>query len=218
MKEKIVWVCGVVLIAGVLWYFFGTARYSPNPHRRTGVIVAFGDSLTAGYGVSESESYPAVLDRELRARGYRYTLINKGVSGDTTTDALERLDEVISEKPEVVILVLGGNDMLRNVPVGQTEANMRTLIERLQAEKVLVVLGGMRSIKLGSLDRLAFNELYPRLAEEYKLPFIEYFLEGVALNSSLKIADQIHPNAQGYQKIVSDQVLPVMKQVLRKDD
>jgi acyl-CoA thioesterase-1 len=218
MKEKIIWVCSAVLVAGILWHFVGSSRYSPNPHRRTGVVVAFGDSLTAGYGVSESESYPALLTEELRTRGYRYTLVNKGVSGDTTADALKRLDEVIDEKPEVVILVLGGNDMLRNVPVGQTEANMRTLIERLQAEKVLVVLGGMRSIKLGSADRPAFNELYPRLAEEYDVPFIEYFLEGVALNSSLKIADQIHPNADGYRKIVSDHVLPVMKQVLRKDD
>ena len=211
-------ITGTLLAVGALWYMFGSTRYAPNPYRQTGVLVAFGDSLTAGYGVAESESYPALLAEKLRARGYRYRVINKGVSGDTTADALKRLDEVLEEKPEVVILVLGGNDMLRNVSVTETERNLRQLIERLQSEKILVVLGGMRSIKLGSSERTSFNELYPKLATEYKLPFIEYFLEGVALKSSLKISDQIHPNALGYQKIVSDSVLPIVLQVLRKDD
>ena len=178
-------------------------------------IVAFGDSLTAGLGVSVEESYPAQLQRRLDVLGYTYRVINAGVSGDTTAGGLRRVSWILTNKPDVVILELGANDGLRGLSVDQTRHNLREIIQRLQEAGVGVVLAGMKLPPNYGQDYLArFEGIYPSLAKEYRLPLIPFFLEGVGGSSSLNQADGIHPTAKGYALVV-EQVLKILGPLLK---
>jgi len=177
-------------------------------------IVAFGDSLTAGLGVSPEEAYPAQLQRKLEARGYGYQVINAGVSGDTTAGGLRRVDWVLKGQPQIVILELGANDGLRGIDLAQTRANLEQIIQRLQAAGVTVVLAGMKlPANYGRDYTTRFEAIYPELARKYHLVLIPFFLEGVAAQRTLNQADEIHPTGAGYQVIV-DRLLPVLEPVL----
>ncbi|HTN42766.1 MAG TPA: arylesterase [Nitrospiria bacterium] len=182
-----------------------TVPISPPPsHSATeGVIVAFGDSLTAGLGVTEEEAYPAVLERKIRAAGFSYRVVNGGVSGETTAGGLRRVPWILQSRPEIVILELGANDGLRGLGVVETEKNLAEIIEELQKEHVRVVLAGMRMPpNYGREYTGAFEKIFPELAGRYHLTLIPFFLEGVAARPDLNQADGIHPTALGYQKIV----------------
>ena len=177
-------------------------------------IVAFGDSLTAGLGVPVDESYPAQLQRRLDSLGYRYRVINAGVSGDTTAGGLRRVSWVLSNKPELVILELGANDGLRGLPVDQTRSNLRQIISQLQEAGTKVVLAGMKLPPNYGQDYTAsFEVMYRMLAQERRLPFIPFFLDGVGGSSSLNQADGIHPTKEGY-KVIVEEVLKVLMPVL----
>ncbi len=177
-------------------------------------IVAFGDSLTAGFGVQADESYPAQLQRRLDSLGYHYRMINAGVSGDTTAGGLRRVPWILNSKPELVILELGANDGLRGLPVDQTKSNLRQIIRQLQEAGTTVVLAGMKlPPNYGQDYTTNFEAMYQMLAKEYHLALIPFFLEGVGGSSSLNQADGIHPTKEGYEIIV-DQVLKVLKPVL----
>ncbi|HWG95887.1 MAG TPA: arylesterase [Nitrospira sp.] len=177
-------------------------------------IVAFGDSLTAGFGVQADESYPAQLQRRLDNLGYHYRMINAGVSGDTTAGGLRRVPWILNNKPELVILELGANDGLRGLPVDQTKSNLRQIIRQLQEAGTTVVLAGMKlPPNYGQDYTTNFEAMYQMLAKEYHLALIPFFLEGVGGSSSLNQADGIHPTKEGYEIIV-DQVLKVLKPVL----
>ena len=168
-------------------------------------IVAFGDSLTAGYGLSSDESYPAKLQKRLIEENYHYQVINAGVSGDTTAGGLRRLDWVLKSRPTIVILVLGGNDGLRGLPLDDTYANLEKIIQRLKAEGVTTLLGGMKiPPNYGEAYTSEFSKMYERLAREYDVKLMPFFLEGVALRPHLTQADGIHPTAEGYQIIVEN--------------
>jgi len=177
-------------------------------------IVAFGDSLTAGLGVQADESYPAQLQRRLDDLKYPYRVINAGVSGDTTAGGLRRVPWILNNKPELVILELGANDGLRGLSIDQTKNNLRQIVERLREAGAAVVLAGMKlPPNYGEDYTTRFEAIYPALAQEYHLPLIPFFLEGVGGASSLNQADGIHPTKEGYE-IVVEQVLKVLKTAL----
>jgi acyl-CoA thioesterase I len=168
-------------------------------------IVAFGDSLTAGLGVAQEEAYPAQLQRRLDASGYRYRVINAGVSGDTTAGGVRRVDWVLNSKPAVVVLELGANDGLRGIDPEKTRSNLETIIQRLQAAGVTVVLAGMKLPPNYGKDYSArFAALYPELAKKYRVSLMPFFLEGVAAREALNQADGIHPTEAGYRVIVEN--------------
>ncbi|TKS58102.1 MAG: arylesterase [Nitrospira sp.] len=177
-------------------------------------IVAFGDSLTAGLGVSADESYPAQLQRRLDTLNYRYRVINAGVSGDTTAGGLRRVPWVLNSKPVLVILELGGNDGLRGLSLDQTKSNLRQIIQRLQQAGVTVILAGMKlPPNYGQEYTMGFEAIYPTLAKQYQLPLIPFFLEGVAASATLNQADGIHPTKEGYRMIV-EQILKILSPLL----
>jgi len=195
--------CPVALVAG--------SASTPDSRPR---IVAFGDSLTAGLGVSADESYPAQLQRRLDSLTYRYRVINAGVSGDTTAGGLRRVPWVLNSKPELVILELGGNDGLRGLSLDQTKSNLRAIIQRFQRAGVTVILAGMKlPPNYGPEYTMGFEAIYPTLAKQYHLPLIPFFLEGVAASSTLNQADGIHPTKEGYGMIV-EQILKILSPLL----
>lgn len=168
-------------------------------------IVAFGDSLTSGLGVAQEDAYPAQLQRRLDAAGYRYRVINAGVSGDTTAGGLRRVEWVLNSKPAIVILELGANDGLRGIDPAQTRANLAAIIQRLQAAGVTVILAGMKlPPNYGREYTARFEAIYPELARTYRLPLMPFFLEGVAAKDTLNQADGIHPTEAGYRVIVEN--------------
>lgn len=181
-------------------------------------IVAFGDSLTAGFGVQIDESYPAQLQRRLDSLGYHYRVINAGVSGDTTAGGLRRVSWILNSKPELVILELGANDGLRGLPVDETHQNLRQIIRRLQEARVTVILAGMKlPPNYGHGYTAQFEAMYWTLAREHHVPFIPFFLEGVGGTSSLNQADGLHPTSEGY-KVIVEHLLNVLRPVLNEKE
>ncbi len=169
------------------------------------LIVAFGDSLTAGHGVDVDESYPAQLQKRLNDLNYHYRVVNAGVSGDTTAGGLRRVSWVLKSNPDLVILELGGNDGLRGLSLEQTRNNLSEIIQRFQEAGVEIILAGMKlPPNYGPEYTAGFEAIYPALAKEYQLPLIPFFLEGVAASSTLNQADGIHPTKEGYRIIVEE--------------
>lgn len=179
-------------------------------------IVAFGDSLTQGYGLPATQSYPTQLQTALREMGYDVVVINRGVSGDTTADGLARFPYLFVEKeqPGLVLLALGANDMFRRFELDQTETNLRQMLQILKDKNIPVILIGMKAVyHYSPLYKWRFNRIYPRLADEFDAPLIPFFLEGVAMDSSMNQVDGIHPNEYGVTKMV-DHTLPVITETL----
>ncbi len=195
-------VCSIVLLAGV-----GVSSAQGKPLR----IVAFGDSLTAGYGLSAQDAFPAMLERELRASGMAVEVLNFGISGDTSMGGRSRLDPVLAAKPDGVILELGANDGLRGLDPALMEANLEAIITELQKHDIPILLTGMRAI-LGMGKRYGdeFAKVFSRLAQKYNLPLYPFFLEGVAGNPALNLPDMLHPNPGGVRIIVQG-ILPTAK-------
>lgn len=181
-------------------------------------LVAVGDSLTAGLGVNEEESYPALLERRLQADGYAVRVINAGSSGETTSGTLARIDWVMTMKPDIVILETGANDGLRGLDTNLIRANLQQIITRLKEQKIIVVLAGMRMAwNLGPAYTADFGRIYSELADEHKLICMPFFLEGVAANPALNLDDGLHPNPRGYEIIVGN-LLPYVKQAMAEVD
>lgn len=180
-------------------------------------VVAFGDSLTAGFGLLERESYPYLLQEKLKADGFDYEVVNAGVSGDTTLGGLERIDWVLEiENIKVLILELGANDLMRGVPADQVKQNLETIIKKAKAKNVRVLLCGMLAPPTGgSSYGRDFANVFPDLATNYKLDYLPFLLENVALKKELNQADGIHPNADG-EKIMTDNVYKALKPILSK--
>jgi acyl-CoA thioesterase-1 len=188
---------------------------TPQPETR-GVIVAVGDSLTEGWGVDESEAYPALLEQKLRANGYLYQVVNAGVSAETSSGTLSRVNWVLNLNPDIVILETGGNDGLRAIDPELTEANLNAIIDRFQDDGVEVVLAGMQTIQnLGQDYTDAYREIYPTVATEQEVILIPFFLEDVAAEPALNQADGIHPTAEGY-KIIVETVYPYVVEAIEK--
>jgi acyl-CoA thioesterase I len=182
------------------------------------VIAAFGDSLSAGFGVDPGKSFPDDLQRMLDAAGYRYRVVNLGVSGDTTTDGVERLPTVLALHPAIVILEFGGNDGLRGLPVTAARRNLAQIIEALQKAHIQILLAGMTLPRNYGPEYIhSFEQMYVELAKQYKLARIPFLLEGVGGNAQLTQPDGIHPTAEGAQ-IVARTVMKYLEPLLRHSD
>jgi acyl-CoA thioesterase I len=171
-----------------------------------GTIVAVGDSLTAGYGVAEDQAYPARLARKLEADGYHFEVINAGVSGETSSGTLARFQWILScLKPDIVVLETGANDGLQGLDPDLLKNNLDTLLTRLKARNMTVVLAGMRMLpNMGPDYARAFDTIYPRMAQTHQVVFMPFFLESVVGRSRFNQPDNLHPNAQGYERIVEN--------------
>jgi acyl-CoA thioesterase-1 len=179
------------------------------------VLVAFGDSLTAGFGAEPGRSYPDFLQRDIDRKGYQWRVVNAGISGDTTTDGLARLPEIVAEKPEIVILELGANDGLRGLPITATKANLERMIEELQAAGAKVVLAGMTLPPNYGPDYIKpFENTYKDLAAKYKTTLIPFLLAGVGGNVTLMQRDGLHPTAAG-NRLVAQNVMAVIEPMLK---
>ncbi len=185
-----------------------------GPPRPT--VVAFGDSLTAGLGVSRDRSYPADLQRELDARGYRYRVVNLGISGNTTKDGVLRIPEVLKYHPSVVIVAFGGNDGLRGLPIHDTEMNLSAIIVAMQNVHAKVILGGITLPPNYGSDYIAkFNAIYRKESKVYHVPLLPFMLKDVYGVPGSMQDDGIHPTAQGCKQVAKN-FLPLLLPLLRK--
>ena len=178
-------------------------------------VLFLGDSLTAGFGLPADQAYPALLTERIQAAG-GYRVVNAGVSGDTSAGGLNRLDWLLRQRVDVMVLALGANDGLRGLPVAALRANLAQIIEKARARKIRVVLAGIQiPANYGAAYTREFAAVYPALAEQYGLPLVPFLLEGVAMHPKLNLPDGIHPNEQG-QQIVAANVWAVLEGVLRE--
>jgi len=195
-----------------------TAQHPPSDAAPDGrpVIAAFGDSLTAGFGADPGKSYPDFLQQELDRRGYRYRVVNAGISGETTTDGLARLNMVIALKPAVVIVEFGGNDGLRGLPVATTRSNLDQIILGLKTSGTQVLLAGMTlPPNYGADYIIGFQRIYTDLAAKEKVARIPFLLDRVAGTSRYMQQDGLHPTAEG-NRIVAATVMRYLQPLLRK--
>jgi acyl-CoA thioesterase I len=179
-------------------------------------IVAVGDSLTAGLGVDESMAYPALLQKKLAENGYHFNVINAGVSGETSSGTLSRIEWVISSlKPDIIILETGANDGLRGIDTDVLRKNLDRIVSIINAHRIKVLLCGMRMLpNLGPEYVTAFARIYPEVARRYDIPLMPFFLEGVAGDPRFNQPDGIHPTAKGYRRIV-DHIYPYVLDVIK---
>ena len=183
---------------------------------RTIKVVAFGDSLTAGYQLPASAAFPVQLERVLKAKGIAAEVVNAGVSGDTASGGLARLDWSVPEGTDAVIVELGANDMLRGVDPKLTRTALDEIVRRLKARRIEVLLCGMRAQRnLGPDYARAFDAIYPELAAEHDLLLYPFFLEGVVADRKLNQGDGLHPTADGVAKIVAG-ILPQVEALLAR--
>jgi acyl-CoA thioesterase I len=190
----------------------GAANLPPPPIR----IVAYGDSLTAGFGVGPAESFPVQLYQALAKKGYNVEVINAGVSGDTTAAALERFDWAVPDGVHAAIVVLGGNDALRGQDPQLAKRNLDAIITRLKAKGVEVLLGGMPAPRnWGDAYVKSFDGMFEELSSKHAIPLYPFFLDGVVLDPKLNQADGIHPNPKGVAVIV-ERILPAVMALIAK--
>lgn len=182
---------------------------------RTLSIVAFGDSLVAGYQLAPEEAFPARLEALAKAKGIDVTIGNAGVSGDTTADGLARIDWSIPDGTDGVILELGANDALRGLSPEESRRNLEAMITRLKERKIAVLLAGiMAPPNMGADYESRFNPIYKELAEKHSLPLYPYFLDGVTLNARMQLEDGMHPNGAG-TKTMAEKFFPIFETFLK---
>ena len=188
---------------------------APAPDSRP-VIVAFGDSLTAGYGADTGDSYPDYLQQDLNAAGYPYQVVNEGISGNTSKDGVDRLADVLRLKPVLVIVAFGGNDGLRGLPIASTRANLDQIVSTLLHSGAKVVLGGITLPPNYGADYIRqFNQTYVLLAARYHVPLLPFLLQGVYGAPGSMQADGIHATAQGNAQVARN-LLPLVTPLLKK--
>lgn len=193
-----------VITFGLLFGAVGAAE------ARTIQLVGFGDSLMAGYQLPPGDGFPAKLEATLKAKGLDLAVADAGVSGDTTSGGLSRIDWSVPDGTDGVILELGANDALRGIPPEQTEKNLETMIERLKERKIPIFLAGMLAPpNMGPDYAEKFNPIYKRLADKYQLTLYPFFLDGVAAQADLQLADGMHPNPKGVDVMV-ERILPAV--------
>ncbi len=205
-RVNAIWLILSIFVAGING--IGAAQARPIK------ILAIGTSLTQGYNLPPGTEFTSVLQTQLRGKGHDVSVINAGVSGDTSADGLARLDWALAEPVDGAIVELGSNDALRGLDVPQTRSNLDAVLAKLEARGVAVLLTGMKSPRnLGPEYVAAFDAVYPELAKKHRVLFYPFFLEGVAANLKLNQADGIHPNEQGTQVIVRG-MLPYVEKLI----
>ena len=212
---------GILILGFVLLSLTGCSSPEPPPAESTemqynGTIIAMGDSLTEGLGVTEADTYPALLQAKLQSLGHRYRVINAGISGETSSGAKSRVRWILSQAPDIVIIETGANDGFRGIDPLLVHQNIASIIEQFIDHRVVVVLAGMKMVtNLGQDYTQAFEALYFDLAKEYDVVFIPFFLDGVAADPTFNQSDGIHPNAAGYRKIV-DHIMPYVIEAINR--
>lgn len=201
-------------IAAGLILFLTFCGAISSARAETFTIVGFGDSLMAGFGLGPGEGFTDKLQAALRAKGHDVTVANAGVSGDTSSGGLSRLDWSVPDGTRLVILELGANDMLRGVSPNITEKNLDEMLAKLKARKIAVLLAGMRAApNLGADYQSAFDAIYPKLAAKYDVPLYPFFLDGVAGQPGLRLEDGLHPNPKGVDAMV-ERILPTVEKAI----
>ncbi len=202
-------IAGILATAALAVAFAGAPAAGRVP-----VILDFGDSLTAGYGLPAGQAFPARLEAWLHQRGIEARVVNAGVSGDTTAGGLARLDWALADKPDLVILALGANDALRGIEPSTVRENLDKMIGKIEASGAKVLLLGMLAPpNWGEEYRHAFDKIFPELARIHHLPLYPFFLEGVAMKPELNQPDGLHPNERGIAVLV-DRIAPVVARLL----
>lgn len=205
--------CAAILAALLCFEGFSGSARADQPVR----ILAFGDSLTAGYGLAPEDTFPVKLEARLKADGFDADVVNGGFSGDTTAGGLSRIKWSLKDQPQFAIVELGANDALRGIAPTVAEANLDKILARLRAAHVKVLLAGMRApANWGSRYQTQFDAIYPRLAAKYGVPLYPFFLDGVALDPSLNQADGLHPTARGVDVIVA-RIAPAVERLIEAD-
>lgn len=201
-----------------LFLFFALMAMISSPAlAQTKRIVALGDSLTAGYGLQSGEDFASKLQQSLINEGLDVKIDNAGVSGDTTAGGLARLDWAIDgdQKPDLVLVALGANDMLRGIDPAITKKNLSAILDKLKEKDIPVFLIGMRSpTNMGPFFRGKFDKVYGELKKEYDVPLYPFFLDGVAMKAELNLPDGLHPNAKGVDIIV-EKITPAIEKALK---
>jgi acyl-CoA thioesterase I len=190
-----------------------TTLHAAAPSR---TLVCFGDSITAGYGLDESQSYPAALEPLLSSRGYHYHVVNKGVSGDTTKDAVARVNSIVALHPEVVVVEFGGNDGLRGLPLDATRRNLDSVLTTLRAAKIGILLVGITLPPNYGADYIqSFNAVYRDAASKHHLPLMPMLYDGIYTVPGTIQEDGIHPTAKG-SKLIAEHLVPLLLPLLHK--
>ena len=199
MKNKLLIIFKTLLISLILISCSDT-----NKLENVNKILLFGDSLMSGYGLKENQTLSIILENDLKKAGYNIEIINGSVSGDTSEDGLDRIEEYASgSNIDLIVLGLGANDMLRRINPDQTEGNLRKIIEIIKTKNIKIILAGMKASPTNGLAyKKKFDDIFPKLAKEYDLNLIPFLLKKVALNPKLNQSDGIHPNYEG-AKVIS---------------
>jgi len=216
LSELLLLACFVSFLAG--WQYSATAapaEAAPSPPKAVPTILVFGDSLSAGYGIDPEQGWVKLLARQLTAQGYEYRVVNASVSGETTGGGQSRLPRALQlHRPEIVVLELGANDGLRGLPAAQVRSHLESMISLSRQQGAKVLLLGMRvPPNYGPEYAASFHAVFDDLASKYALPFVPFFLEAVALDSTLIQNDNLHPNAAAQPKLLAG-VWPALKPLL----
>ena len=206
--------CLVAAMAGVSAFWGPDLRWLLQPPAPR--IVFIGDSLTSGRGLSASRAYPAVLQHRLDEAGWRYRVVNAGVSGDTSGRALDRLPGALDGDVRLLVVALGANDALRGVPIAQLKANLARIIEAAQGRRIRVLLCGLEGPSDGSTYTTGFHAAYHELAARYQVQLVPFMLEHVIDNSKLMQPDSLHPNAAG-ARAIADNIWPFLQPLVEAD-
>ena len=199
-------------VLGVITALFPEPVYS----KEKAVVLAFGDSLTAGYGVKDEESYPSKLQEKISSAGFPHKVVNAGVSGDTTAGGVRRIRWLMKHEPEIVILALGANDGLRGLSIDEMRKNLEIMITICREHNAQILLAGMKALPNYGEDYMReFETVFPELAEKHELIFLPFLLEGVAGEREYTQSDGLHPLASGYN-IITDLVWQRLKPMLKK--
>ena len=183
---------------------------------RTPKIVVLGDSLTSGRGIGKNAAYPAILQERVEDSGYKYEVVNAGISGDTTARALRRYRDTLDDDVEILIVALGANDGLRGVPVDQVKSNLSVIIDDAQRRGIETLLVGMDALPLLGWDySVAFHRLYEDLAMRFRVPLVPFLMVNVMSNPSLMQSDHVHPNRDG-ARAIADLIWPSLQALLKK--
>jgi len=204
------------MVAKMVSFILLLATGAQAPRQQT--VLFFGDSLTAGYGLSPEEAFPALAEQRLKKKGYAVKVINAGLSGETSAGGLSRIDWVLRQPIDVFVLELGANDGLRGLPLNQTRDNLQKIIDKVKAKNpnAKVMLAGMLvPPNLGKAYTDEFKNIYPELAKKNNATLLPFLLQGVAGNEKLNLSDGIHPNAEGHKR-VADNVTQVLEGLLKK--
>ncbi len=202
----------LVLLAGMVFSAIMPSAAQNLPPK----IVVLGDSLSAGYNLPPGEGFPEQLQKNLSAKNIKVEIVGAGVSGDTTTGGLARLDWSVGDDVDGVLLELGANDAMRGVPVKKARANLDAMLTRLKARNIAVLLIGMRAPpNMGEDYQNSFDAIYPALAKKHNVPLYPFFLDGVAANPALNLADGIHPNQKGIA-IIIERISPIVERFIEQ--